>query len=71
MRKIYCQKCKKYLGEIRDAKLRKDIAFLCKDCETQRMALELRFSKTTNSKKGGLEDLLKDFDLGDIFNKKK
>jgi predicted SprT family Zn-dependent metalloprotease len=31
--KIYCAKCRKYLGEIRDAKLRKGTAYLCAECE--------------------------------------
>ena len=30
--KIYCHKCKKYLGEIRDATIRKGIVYLCRDC---------------------------------------
>ncbi len=47
--KIKCTKCYKYLGEIRDAKLRKGITYLCKECDTQRQALELRFKKP-NSK---------------------
>lgn len=32
MKKIICKECNKYLGEIRDAKLRKGISFLCKEC---------------------------------------
>lgn len=32
MRKIYCHKCGKYLGEIRDATLRKGILFDCAEC---------------------------------------
>jgi RNase P subunit RPR2 len=33
MRKIYCKKCGEYLGEIRDATLRKRITFICGDCQ--------------------------------------
>lgn len=33
MRKIYCIECNKYVGEIRDAKLIKGLAFLCQDCQ--------------------------------------
>jgi len=32
MRKIYCYKCQSYLGEIRDATLKKDVLFLCSIC---------------------------------------
>lgn len=32
MRKIYCYKCQCLVGEVRDAKLKKDLLFLCKDC---------------------------------------
>jgi hypothetical protein len=31
-RKIYCAKCGFYLGEIRDAKLRKGTVFICVKC---------------------------------------
>lgn len=41
-RKIYCAGCYAYLGVIRDAKLRKDVNFLCKNCETKRVALEMQ-----------------------------
>lgn len=40
-RKIYCKPCSKYLGIIRDAKLHKEIVFLCKNCETKRLASDL------------------------------
>jgi len=36
--KIYCAKCGKYLGEIRDATLRKKIYFICWPCEQERKA---------------------------------
>ena len=52
-KKIYCTECNSYLGIIRDAKLRKDIKFLCKNCETKRIALELQ-RKTGGS---GMEKL--------------
>lgn len=39
--KINCEKCKKDLGEIRDGSLRKGMVYLCKECNTQRIALEL------------------------------
>jgi hypothetical protein len=34
MRKIYCYTCKEFLGEIRDATLRKDIKYQCGKCAT-------------------------------------
>ncbi len=46
-RKIYCKPCRKYLGEIRDATLRKEIVFLCSNCETKRLASGLA-NKTGN-----------------------
>lgn len=44
-RKIYCadKDCGIYLGEIRDATLRKNMHFLCDKCETKRLALKMRF----------------------------
>ena len=32
LREINCYKCQAYLGEIRNAKLRKDILFVCGKC---------------------------------------
>lgn len=32
MKKIHCEKCHKYLGEIRDATLRKGIVYTCSEC---------------------------------------
>ena len=34
--KIYCHKCGKFLGEIRDASLRIGIKYLCRDCIPQK-----------------------------------
>lgn len=53
--KIYCSGCSTYLGIIRDAKLRKGIVFLCKNCGTKRVALEMQ-RKTRPS-----------VDMGDLF----
>jgi len=41
VRKILCKGCSKYMGEIRDAKLRKGITYLCSECETKRIASDL------------------------------
>lgn len=59
-KKIYCAGCATYLGIIRDAKLRKDIKFLCKNCETKRISLEMQ-RKTGASDMGDL--------FGGIFKK--
>lgn len=34
-KKIYCQKCGKYLGEIRDATLRKGVIYVCMVCNSR------------------------------------
>ena len=33
---IYCSECGTYCGEIRDAKLRKNLKFVCNGCHTAR-----------------------------------
>jgi len=40
-RSIYCTGCKRYLGIIRDAKLHKDIKYLCGVCEVKRIASDM------------------------------
>ena len=40
--KISCEGCGLDLGEIREGSLRKNIVFLCKNCNTKRVALELQ-----------------------------
>jgi hypothetical protein len=51
---IFCGICKKYLGEIRDAKLRKGIAFLCAECETKRIASGMRKKSDIKDFFGGI-----------------
>ncbi len=61
-RKIYCsdKDCGIYLGEIRDATLRKNIHHLCNKCETKRLALKMRYQKPPGSS---------DFpNMGDMFD---
>lgn len=72
-RKIHCSRCKKYVGEIRDAKLIKDLSHTCKSCQQDLVALELAY-KYQQDKKG--EDLFGGDDIfgdtfGDIFGKSK
>ena len=59
-RKIYCAGCDTYLGIIRDAKLRKDVKFLCENCEIKRVALEMQ-RKTAGS---GMDEI-----FGALFKK--
>lgn len=55
-RKIYCSECKTFLGEIRDAKLKKNMACLCSKCESAR-----KLMKTAVGIKGNSNP------LGDMF----
>lgn len=55
MRTIQCECCKVSLGEIHDAKLRKDIKYLCAKC------LEMNISSSRYS-----SDFASDF-MNDIF----
>ena len=41
VKRIFCKGCGKYLGEIRDAKLRKGMVYLCQNCETKRIASDM------------------------------
>lgn len=45
MRKIYCYKCGKYLGEIRDATLLKGIRFDCGACGKPKYDMPPGFEK--------------------------
>lgn len=56
--RLFCERCRAYQGEIRDATLRKDLVFLCGACDTKRKAVEL----------SAKADPIKDF-LGGIFGK--
>lgn len=58
--KIYCVGCDKYMGEIRDGKLRKEIYFLCENCNLKRMASDMK-NKGGNNYKNYYEDLLKGY----------
>ena len=60
VRSVYCEGCNLYLGEIRDAKLRKGIVYLCKNCETKRIASDL--ARQTKKKDSIVDDV-----FGDIF----
>lgn len=65
-RKLYCadKDCGLYLGEIRDATLRKNIHFLCDNCETKRLALKMRFQSPPNEKQSsGMGEIFDAFNL--------
>lgn len=53
MKKLYCVGCGKYLGIIRDAKLRKNITHLCESCDRI-------FQLLKASKKSDYSDIFKD-----------
>lgn len=63
--KIVCKKCSRYLGEIRDATLHKQIVYLCDKCETQRVSLEMRYnsSSTSDYSKKAFDDLFNGFNF--------
>jgi RNase P subunit RPR2 len=58
-KEVVCKKCNKYLGEIRDGRLHKDIVYLCKNCNIQREALEMKYQN--KSIPSGFEDIFKGF----------
>lgn len=53
---IYCSGCKRYLGEIRDGTLMKEISYLCPKCEIKRIASDMAKKNSSNP------------DFGDLFN---
>lgn len=55
---IHCAGCQLFLGTIEEAKIRKNISFLCRSCETKRVALELKHQNKTSSS-SEVEDFLK------------
>ena len=58
-RKIYCTACNRNLGEIRDAKLLKDIKYLCPECNMRRVASDLAGKTNMNSVPDFLTDIFK------------
>ena len=59
---IKCAKCGKHLGKILEGSiLRKGMVHLCEQCETQRKALEMRFSggKSSSPFEGLFDGLFK------------
>lgn len=57
-KKLFCESCRKYLGEIRDAKLHKDIKYLCKSCNTQRESLELMYKDQEDTSYTDIFDIM-------------
>ncbi len=64
-REIHCGRCSKYLGEIRDARLIKNIVHHCDDCTTAYKALEMAH-KAGSGGSGG--DKNADSPFGDYSN---
>ena len=56
-RKIYCKPCGKYLGIIRNATLHKEIVFLCKNCDTKRIASDMVNKTNKINRKNSLDDI--------------
>jgi len=65
---IRCKGCNKYLGEIRDATLRKEITYLCISCERKRLASDLT-QRTGDNLQGMEGSETVDF-LTNIFSEK-
>lgn len=65
-KEISCSGCDRYLGVIRDAKLMKDISFLCRECEIKRSALEMKRADLLGS---GIPSDVDDL-FGGIFKKR-
>ena len=63
--KARCIKCKKYLGEIRDGTLHKNIMFICLGCNQQREALDLRY-KNENKGSNDFMDTFRDIFGGSL-----
>ncbi len=62
-RQIFCFNCRTYLGEIRDARLRKDINHACADCADRilRLKAATRLHNATKAHTGkAYGDVLKD-----------
>lgn len=66
-REIECCRCHTYLGEIRDAKLKKGIVYMCDGCITAYRALEL--AHQTGAERSPYGDLFNGA-FGDIFGNK-
>jgi hypothetical protein len=64
---ITCIDCGTYLGSIRDATLKKEISFMCKDCKCEHDALKLmKESDKHRNGKTSFNDI-----FGDVFSGKK
>lgn len=50
--KIHCDECMKYLGEIRDAKLRNGIVYQCAECAKQARQASAYLRMQKASRKG-------------------
>ena len=57
--KIYCSSCSKYLGEIRDATLRKNTHHLCDQCEIKRKAADMHMQATVRDSKSPVDEILR------------
>jgi len=67
--KIYCTSCNMYLGEIKEAYLRKEIFYLCKYCE-EKWRTAVNLAEATRRGKPYDSNPFPDI-FGDIFKGKK
>jgi len=68
-KKIHCVECNLFLGDIRDASLRRNIVHLCTDCNNNRIAEKMLAKTRSKDWKDDLADYSEIF--GDIFGKKR
>lgn len=58
-KEINCTVCRKPMGEIRDASLRKGLRYICEPCDLKRSSLMVELMKLKN-KKPDMPDFLRD-----------
>ena len=68
-KKICCTACRKDMGEIRDAKLRKNIRFICQPCDDRRLEIYAEYDKLKNGKSNDPFEYDKNSVLKDLFGK--
>ena len=75
MKKFTCARCSKYLGEMTQGKIKKDVTILCTECISYYKTLESinDYKKGIDRNVGGdnkMQDLFKGIGLDNIFGKK-
>lgn len=57
VKKINCTVCRKSMGEIRDATLRKGIRYICEPCDSRRLELLVEMMKIKNGPKSEFDKM--------------